>query len=158
MKKWVWFGLSVLIIVLDQASKHWAVATLQPYQPNPVMPLLNLTLAYNTGAAFSFLSSAGDWHRWFFTAFSGMMSVFLVVWMVRTPKRDYVQLGGISLILGGALGNVIDRILLGHVIDFIDLYYAHYHWPVFNVADSAICIGAVLLGIDVFFHKKVVPC
>jgi signal peptidase II len=153
MKKWLWFIVVGLVIVLDQTSKHWAVATLQPYQPNAVMPLLNVTLAYNTGAAFSFLSGAGEWHCWFFTVFSSMMSLLLIVWMVRTPKQDYVQLGGISFILAGALGNLIDRISLGHVIDFIDVYYAHYHWPVFNVADSAICIGAILLGIDVFFHK-----
>ncbi len=157
MKKWPWFILSVLFTALDQASKYWAVSALMPYQPEAVFPMLNLTLAYNSGAAFSFLSGAGDWHRWFFTAFSGIMSIVLVVWMVRLPQRARMQLTAVSLILAGALGNLIDRISFGHVIDFIDVYYSHYHWPVFNVADSVICMGAFLLFVDLCLQAKHAP-
>lgn len=154
MKKWPWFIFSFVVMLLDQASKYWALHALIPYQPEAIMPMVNLTLAYNTGAAFSFLSGAGDWHRWFFTGFSTLMSCVLVVWLMRTPTSARLQLVAISLILAGAVGNLIDRVLLGHVIDFIDVYYAHYHWPVFNLADSAICLGAFLLLVDMCFQAK----
>jgi signal peptidase II len=152
MKKWPWFLLSVVVILLDQASKHWALHTLVPYQPHGIFPMVNFTLAYNTGAAFSFLSGAGDWHRWFFTGFSTLMSVILIVWIFRSPPRSRLLPLALSLVLGGALGNLADRFLHQHVIDFIDLYYAHYHWPAFNLADSAICVGAVLLFIDMLYE------
>ena len=152
MRKWPWFILSVLVILLDQASKYWAFRTLIPYQPEAIIPMVNFTLAYNTGAAFSFLSGTGDWHRWLFLSFSGVMSVVLVIWIIRLPRTARLQLVALSLILAGAVGNLIDRILLGHVIDFIDVYYARYHWPAFNIADSAICLGAFLLMVDMFFH------
>lgn len=145
MKKWPWFFMSFCVTVLDQASKYWVVLTHRPYQPKAIFPMLNVTLAYNSGAAFSFLSGTGDWHRWFFTGFSSLMSVVLIIWMVRLPKTARLSLFSVGLILAGAVGNLIDRVLLGHVIDFIDVYYKHYHWPAFNVADSAICIGAFLL-------------
>jgi len=112
------------------------------------MPMVNFTLAFNTGAAFSFLSGTGDWHRWLFTGFSATMSLVLMVWIIRLPNAARMQAAGLSLILAGAVGNLIDRILLGHVIDFIDVYYSHYHWPAFNLADSAICVGAFLLVLD----------
>lgn len=148
MRKLPWFLFSLVVILLDQASKYWALKTLIPYQPEAVMPMVNFTLAYNTGAAFSFLSGTGDWHRWFFTGFSALMSCALAIWIIRVPTSARLQLVAISLILAGAVGNLIDRIVLGHVIDFIDVYYTHYHWPVFNLADSAICLGAVLLLAD----------
>ncbi|KTD22413.1 signal peptidase II [Legionella londiniensis] len=148
MKKFSWFILALLIILLDQGSKHWALASLSPYQPEPVIPMLNLTLAYNTGAAFSFLSNAGVWHKWFFVLFSLGMSIFLTVWIIRSPSSAHLQLTALTLILGGALGNLVDRVVLGYVIDFIDVYYHHYHWPVFNLADCAISLGALLLFID----------
>lgn len=154
MKKWPWFIVSIVIILLDQASKHWALRSLIPYQPEALMPMVNFTLAYNTGAAFSFLSSTGDWHRWLFTGFSGLMSTVLLIWIIRLPQTARLQLLGLSLILAGAVGNLIDRIFLGHVIDFIDVYYTHYHWPAFNLADSAICAGAFLLVVDMFFQAK----
>ena len=157
MKKWPWYIVSVVFIALDQVSKYWAVSVLLPYQPEAILPMLNLTLAYNSGAAFSFLSGTGDWHRWFFTAFSGIMSLVLVVWIVRLPETARLQLTAVSLILAGALGNLMDRIFLGHVIDFIDVYYAHYHWPVFNVADCAICIGSFLLFLDLCLQAKRAP-
>lgn len=154
MKKWHWFVLSLVVMLLDQASKYWAQHTLTPYQPDALMPMVNLTLAYNTGAAFSFLSDTGNWHRWFFTGFSGVMSIVLAIWITRTPKAACLQLVALSLILAGAVGNLVDRILLGHVIDFIDVYYSHYHWPAFNLADSAICTGAFLLLVDMCFPSK----
>ncbi len=154
MKKWPWFVFSVVVMVFDQASKYWAFKTFIPYQPESVMPMLNFTLAYNTGAAFSFLSGTGDWHRWLFTSFSAVMSVILIVWIIRLPQKATLELTGLSLILAGALGNLIDRLLLGHVIDFIDVHYAHYHWPAFNIADSAICIGALFLLIDMFKKER----
>lgn len=142
---YLWFIISLLIIVLDQISKYAVLKTLSPYHPQAIAPMLNLTLAFNTGAAFSFLSGTGLWGTYFFAMFSGLMSIAIAIWMVRLQKNDYFSLLGLSLILGGALGNLIDRLLLGHVIDFIDCYIGHYHWPVFNLADSAICIGAVVL-------------
>ncbi|MDP3706422.1 MAG: signal peptidase II [Legionellaceae bacterium] len=145
MKKWHAFSVSLIVILLDQLSKYWVMKHLVAYQPVHVIPMLNFTLAYNSGSAFSFLSDSGDWHRWFFTGFSSVMSVVLIVWMMRLPKRAVLQLISLSLILGGAVGNLIDRVFLGHVIDFIDVYYQTHHWPVFNIADSAICVGAVLL-------------
>lgn len=134
--------LSLIVIVFDQASKYLASVFLTPYKPLPVFPMFNFTLAYNSGAAFSFLSGAGDWHRWFFAGFSFIVSVILAVWLYRTESQARFLLAGISLILGGAIGNLIDRALDGYVIDFIDVYYKHHHFATFNLADSAICIGA----------------
>ncbi len=148
MKKWPWFIVSIVVIVLDQVTKYWAFRTLIPYQPESIMPMVNFTLAFNTGAAFSFLSGTGDWHRWLFTGFSAVMSVAIFVWIIRLPSTARMQAAGLSLILAGAVGNLMDRMLLGHVIDFIDVYYSHYHWPAFNLADSAICVGAFLLILD----------
>ncbi|KTC95768.1 signal peptidase II [Legionella erythra] len=148
MKKWAWFMLSLVVLGLDQLSKYAAAIWLNPYQPKPIMPMINLTLAYNTGAAFSFLSGVGGWNRWFFASFSIVMSIVLIVWLIRLPRQAVLQSLAVSLILGGAVGNLYDRAFLGHVIDFIDVYYKNHHWPVFNLADSAICLGAVLLLID----------
>ncbi|MCP0914497.1 MULTISPECIES: signal peptidase II [Legionella] len=150
MKKWMWFLISMLVVLLDQGSKYWATLNLFPYQPESILPVLNFTLAYNTGAAFSFLSSAGAWHHWLFAGFGILMSIVLVVWMLRSSRHDYLQLLALSLILGGALGNLVDRATWGYVIDFIDVFYKEYHWPIFNLADSAICIGAFLLFIDLY--------
>lgn len=154
MKKGYWFLLSLLIFIADQASKYWVVATFIPYKPVSVIPLLNFTLAYNTGAAFSFLSKAGDWHRWFFAGFSLVVSIALIIWLRRTAKQAYLQAAGISLILGGAVGNLIDRAFQGYVVDFIDVYYASHHFATFNLADSAICIGAALLILDMFVNRE----
>lgn len=154
MKKWYWFVLSILVVIGDQASKYWAGVSLIPYKPLPIAPMLNFTLAFNTGAAFSFLNGAGDWHRWFFAAFSFVMSIVLVVWLYRVPSQDRLLSAGISLILGGAVGNLIDRALYGYVVDFIDVYYQHHHFATFNIADSAICIGAGLFILDVIVNRK----
>lgn len=150
MKKWPWFLLSLMIIAADQLTKYWAEASLTAYQPLPLTGFLNLTLAYNTGAAFSFLSGSGGWHRWFFACFSVVMSSILTVWLIRLPSTARLQSLALALILGGAVGNLYDRAVLGHVIDFIDVHYKMHHWPVFNLADSAICVGAFLLLYDLF--------
>lgn len=154
MKKWHWFVLSILVIVCDQASKYWAGVSLIPYKPMPVLPMLNFTLAFNTGAAFSFLNGAGDWHRWFFAGFSLIMSTVLLVWLYRIPNESRLLSAGISLILGGAVGNLIDRAFYGYVVDFIDVYYQHHHFATFNIADSAICIGAAFFILDVLLTRK----
>jgi len=145
--KWLW--LSVLVIVLDQFTKSLASQYLQLHVPVPLMPGLNLTLVHNTGAAFSFLSQAGGWQRWFFVVLALTVSVVLIFWMARLPQhyKGWVP-ASLALIIGGALGNVWDRALLGYVIDFIDVYYQVWHWPAFNIADSAITLGAIMLIID----------
>jgi len=148
-----WLLLSIAVIALDQATKWLAESSLTPYQPVPVMPLVNLTLAYNTGAAFSFLSDAGGWQRWFFIALSVVVAAVLFNWLWRMRAEERLQAASISLILGGAIGNLIDRVSLGHVIDFFDVYYGPHHWPIFNIADSAIVVGVVLLIIDMFFNQ-----
>lgn len=154
MKKWPWFVLALVVIIADQWSKQWAVTSLEPYQPEHLIPMVNLTLAFNTGAAFSFLSGVGGWHRWFFALFSMVMSGILITWLIRLPAKAILPCLALSLILGGAIGNLYDRAMLGHVIDFIDVYYNNHHWPVFNLADSAICLGAFLLIIDLMLARK----
>lgn len=146
MKKWL--VLSLAVIVLDQFTKQLAENSLQLHETVGVLPFLNITLAYNTGAAFSFLSDASGWQRWFFTVLALCVSIFLVVWMHRLESGQRHTAIALALILGGALGNVWDRIMLGYVIDFIDVFYSQWHWPAFNVADSAITIGAAILIVD----------
>lgn len=144
--KWLW--LSAVIVITDQATKQWAMSQLQLYEPMTVMPFLNFTLTYNTGAAFSFLSQAGGWQRWLFVGLALTVSSVLVAWLYRLPNNRRWLACALSLILGGALGNLWDRLSLGYVVDFIDIYYGPWHWPAFNVADSAISIGAVMLLLD----------
>lgn len=153
MKKWHWFMLSIAVVVLDQLSKYWIGIFLTPYKPLPIFPMLNLTLAYNTGAAFSFLSGAGEWHRWFFAGFSLVMSAVLTIWLYRSTHSCLLSVA-ISLVLGGAVGNLIDRAFYGYVVDFIDVYYKHHHFATFNIADSAICIGAGFFILDLLVNKK----
>jgi signal peptidase II len=142
----VWLILSAIIIALDQLTKHIALTTLEPYAPHPVLPgLLNWTLAFNTGAAFSLLHDAGGWQRWLFSLLAVTVSAVLVVWLTRLPRGDWRTALPLALVIGGALGNLIDRVRLGHVTDFIEVYYKSWSWPAFNIADSAICVGAVLL-------------
>lgn len=147
-----WLLLSVIVILIDQLTKWFAEAMLVPYQPVPIIPMFNLTLAYNTGAAFSFLSDAGGWQRWFFIVLTTIVIIVLFGWLWRMRAEEKLHAVSISLILGGAIGNLIDRVLLGHVIDFLDVYYDQYHWPIFNIADSAITAGVMLLIIDLFWN------
>jgi signal peptidase II len=150
--RWLW--LSGLVVVLDQLAKWLAEHYLIPAQPLPVLPFFNLTLLYNTGAAFSFLADAGGWQRWFFLILALLISIALVVWLSRLNRGDTRLAIALTLVLGGAVGNLIDRMVHGHVVDFIQLYYERWFWPAFNIADSAITIGAALLIIDSLFGTQ----
>lgn len=141
--KTVW--LAILVIVFDQLTKMWAVDTLVFGEPVAVMPNLNWTLAYNYGAAFSFLADMGGWQRWFFAGLATVVSVVLIVWLAKLPNKLNAESWGINLVLGGAIGNVIDRFLEGRVTDFIDFYIGSWHYATFNIADIAISVGAGLL-------------
>jgi signal peptidase II len=143
-----WLALAGLVVALDQVTKVLASHMLEPHVPFKVLPGLNLTLTHNTGAAFSLLSEAGGWQRWFFSALSVGVSVVIVVWLRRLGRTQLWLPCALALVLGGALGNLWDRLTLGVVVDFIDVYYRVWHWPVFNLADSAISIGAVMLVIS----------
>ena len=141
-----WLLLSVAVIVLDQLSKWWALSVLQPGVPHRVIPgFLNWTLTFNPGAAFSFLAHGDGWQRWFFVALAVVISAVLVVWLARTARRDWRTALPLALIVGGALGNLIDRLHAAQVTDFIDVYYRNWHYPVFNVADCGVTVGAVML-------------
>ncbi|MGD9298099.1 signal peptidase II [Thiohalocapsa sp.] len=158
MKHWLW--LSLVILLLDQASKWLVLAALEPYQVIELVPNLNLTLMFNTGAAFSLLSDAGGWQRWLFAAFALAVTLVLVVWLLRLKPGEGWLAAGLALIIGGAVGNLIDRMLLGHVVDFIQVYLpviplALFNpWPSFNVADSAISIGVVLLVVESLLGER----
>ncbi len=152
MLKWLW--LSLAVFVLDQLTKQLAEHYLELHQPVAVVPGFNLMLAYNTGAAFSILHDAGGWQRWFFTILSSVVSAGIVWWMWRLESSERWLAIALALILGGAVGNLCDRILLGHVVDFVQLYYQRWAYPAFNVADSAITAGAVMLIIDSLFFKR----
>jgi len=145
---WVWLLLTAVVIVLDWQTKQMASEALVLYRPQEVFSWLNITLAHNYGAAFSFLSDAGGWQRWFFIVLASVVSLMLLVWLLRLPRREWVTALGLALVLGGAIGNLIDRIQLGYVVDFIDVHYAGWHYPAFNVADSAITCGVILLLLD----------
>jgi signal peptidase II len=155
MKRWLW--LSLIVLALDQATKWLVMAGLEPFEVIEIVPNINLTLMFNTGAAFSFLADAGGWQRWLFAAFALGISVALVIWLLRLGPGERLTALALSLLIGGALGNLIDRVLLGHVIDFIQVYLpfiplAMFNpWPAFNVADSAITIAVVLLIADALF-------
>ena len=145
-----WLSLSLLVLVLDQLSKLWVVANFDLYESIQLIPQLNFTYVHNTGAAFSFLSSAGGWQRWFFVGIALVASISLSVWLARLKPSERWMAVTLSLILGGAIGNVLDRIAYGYVIDFIDVYYQTWHWPVFNIADCAISVGVLMMLIDTF--------
>lgn len=146
MLKWLW--LSALVLVLDQASKLAIDAAMQLYESIPLLPYFNLTYARNTGAAFSFLAQAGGWQRWLFAGLAIVMSCVIGVWLARLQRHETLMAIALSLVLGGAIGNLIDRVAYGYVIDFLDVYYQGWHWPAFNVADSAICVGVFLMILD----------
>lgn len=145
-----WLLVSAVVVVLDLHTKQLAAEALELYRPQEVFSWLNMTLAHNYGAAFSFLSSAGGWQRWFFIVLASVVSVVLLVWLLRLPRREWLTGLGLALVLGGAVGNLADRVRLGYVIDFIDVHFRGWHYPAFNVADSAITCGVALLIIDAF--------
>ena len=146
--RWLW--LTVIWLVLDQISKQWVANSMDLYQSVEVLPFFNITYVHNLGAAFSFLADQGGWQRWFFTAVAAIASIIFTVWLAKVPKEQTCLGLAIALMLSGALGNLIDRVLFGYVIDFLDFYAAGYHWPAFNIADSVIFVGAGLMIFDSF--------
>ncbi len=142
-----WMGLASLLLILDQLTKIIAKNNLFENVSQPVTSFLNWTLVYNSGAAFSFLAQAGGWQRWFFTGL-GIIAALVMIWLIRKNASQRVFSLALSLLLSGAIGNVIDRIAYGAVVDFIDVHYMGWHWPAFNIADGAITIGVILLIFD----------
>ena len=149
-----WYALAILVIGLDQYTKALASSLLDYGRPVEVFFWFDLTLQHNTGAAFSLLADAGGWQRWLFTIIAIVISIVIVQWLRRLPPEDTITAVSLGLILGGAVGNLIDRILLGHVIDFIQVWLGSYPFPAFNIADSAISIGAVLLILGSFIGGR----
>lgn len=149
-----WFALALLIILFDQYTKALASSQLQYGQPVPVFWWLNITLHHNPGAAFSFLSDAGGWQRYFFSIAASLISLVLMVWLWVMPRGQWLLALSLGLILGGALGNLWDRVVLGYVVDFISVHYEQRFFPTFNIADSAISVGAVCLLLDSFIHRE----
>ncbi len=149
-----WLWLSFFVVLLDQSTKAMVLRSLELYDTIELLPVLNITHLHNTGAAFSFLANAGGWQRWFFIVLGLVVSVVLMGWLrrIRTPEQTLLAVG-LSLVLGGALGNVIDRVWLGYVVDFIHAHWGEADFPAFNVADSAISIGAACLLLDAFFES-----
>jgi signal peptidase II len=146
--KWLW--ISLLVVVVDQATKQIAEAQLTPHQAVNLLPFFDWYLTYNTGAAFSFLADAGGWQRWLFTVIAVIMSVLIVQWIRKLAAEETLTAISLCLILGGAIGNLIDRIYLGHVIDYIQVWLGSYPFPAFNIADAAISVGAAMLILSSF--------
>jgi signal peptidase II len=150
----LWLGLALLVVVLDQWTKGLASANLDYGRPLRLLPVLNFTLQHNSGAAFSFLSNAGGWQRWFFSVVAAVVSVVLLVWLTRLRSSQALLAASLALILGGALGNLIDRLVLGYVVDFVSVHYGGAYFPAFNVADSAISVGAGLMILDTILESR----
>lgn len=149
--RYLW--LAGLVLVVDQITKYLAVTYLTFAVPVAVMPHFNLTLVYNYGAAFSFLADMGGWQRWFFALLALAVSAGLVFWLTKLKAKPTFEVLGLNLILAGAVGNLIDRVLFGKVTDFLDFYYGSWHYATFNIADVAISVGAAMLIIYEFFLK-----
>lgn len=154
-KPWFWYLVALVVIFLDQLSKQAILAYFYEGEVLNLTSFFDFTLRYNPGAAFSILAEAGGWQRWFFGAIAVTASVLLSVWIYRTAAQKPLEAFALSFILGGALGNLYDRIFLGHVVDFIQVHYQNtYYFPAFNLADSAIFLGAAILIFDVLFIKE----
>jgi len=150
---WLWLSLAVL--VLDLGSKELVIDRFQLGESIELIPnLLNFTRVHNLGAAFSFLSDASGWQRWFFSALAVVISALLAWWLAKTPRSDWKQCAPYALVIGGAIGNLVDRIRHGYVVDFIDAYIGVHHWPAFNIADSAIVVGAIGLAVLSLFSSR----
>lgn len=149
-----WYALAVVLVLLDQGTKYLADSLLSYGQPVPVLPILNITLHYNTGAAFSFLSEAGGWQRWFFIVVSSLVSVALLVWIGLVKNQQKLLTFSLVMILAGALGNLVDRVALGYVVDFVSLHWNNYYFPAFNVADACITVGAASMLLDMVLHPE----
>ncbi len=152
-RAFIWYLLSMVVVTIDQWTKWLAETKLSFHEPVTVIePFLNWTLAYNYGAAFSLLADAGGWQKWFFSGLAFVMSVFLIIYLLKVPRQAKLLSMGLALVLGGAVGNLIDRLLNGKVTDFIHVHYADvWHYPIFNIADIGICIGIALIVIDMLF-------
>lgn len=149
-----WLSLAIVIVAVDQATKWAIIQWIDLYSRVPINSFINLTHQQNTGAAFSFLANAGGWQRWFFVILASVVSLAIVVWLWRVRREaPGVLMGGLSLVLGGAVGNLIDRAVLGYVTDFFQVWFGDWAFPSFNVADAAITVGAALLIIDALFFS-----
>ena len=149
-----WFLLALGVLLLDQGTKWLAETHLYLHQPVELLPLFQLTLVYNEGAAFSFLADAGGWQRWAFSIFAILLTIVLSVWLLRLPRGERLSAFALSLVIGGALGNLVDRLRTGRVVDFLDLHWQGWHWPAFNLADSAITLGVALLFLTSLRENK----
>ena len=149
-----WLALSALVVLLDQWATSFARAALTLGDPVAVAPGFNWTLAHNLGIAFSMFNDGSGWQRFGLSGFAVVVCALMVAWLLRLKRDEWLSALGLALVIGGALGNVVDRVRLGYVIDFIEVYAGTYYWPAFNVADSAICVGAGLLLIAGFRHEK----
>lgn len=155
MSGWRWLPLSAAIIVIDQVTKAWIDRYFELYEGVKVLPVLDITRLHNTGAAFSFLAGAGGWQRWFFTILAIGVSAGILVWMKRLHAREQGLLAaGLALVLGGAIGNVIDRLRHGYVVDFVHVHWGSAYFPAFNVADAAITVGAILVILDSLLEAR----
>ncbi|WNO59988.1 signal peptidase II [Rheinheimera sp. MMS21-TC3] len=150
---WRFWWLILLLLIADQVTKQVVIHNMQLFDSISVVPFFNITYVRNYGAAFSFLSDAGGWQRWFFTLIAVGVSIVIAVWLAKLPRQQVKLSLALSLVLAGAIGNLVDRSIYGYVIDFLHVFYQDWHYPAFNVADSAICIGAVLLIWDSFTNK-----
>lgn len=144
--------IAAAIVAADQATKIWAEHALTLFAPVEVTSFFNLSLVYNPGAAFSFLAGAGDWGRWLLTGIAVVIGLLIIGWLARLPRRAWWSVTALGLVLGGAVGNLIDRVRYGAVVDFLDFHWAGYHWPAFNVADMAIVMGAITLIVATFIE------
>ncbi len=154
-RRWPWFAVSLCVVLADQLSKAYILRHLGEFEVNAIFPVLDITLMHNVGAAFSFLATASGWQRWFFISLALGVSLGLAFWLYRLPGKGRNLLAlGLSLILGGALGNVIDRIWLGSVVDFIHFHWNQAYFPAFNIADSAISAGAGCLLLDALLDSR----
>ena len=146
--RWLW--LTLLCLLLDQITKHWVAGAFSLYESITILPIFSITYVHNPGAAFSFLADQDGWQRWFFTAIATIASIIFIVWLAKTPRSQTLLSIAFALLLSGAMGNLIDRVLFGYVIDFLDFHWSGKHFPAFNIADSMIFIGAALMMLDSF--------